>query len=34
MTFPTTTEYSDENKEEYEIIGNSINKIKNNIKQK
>lgn len=34
MTFPTTTEYSDEFKDEYELIGNSINKVKNNIKQK
>lgn len=34
MTFPTTNEYSEEFKEEYELIGNSINKIKNNIKQK
>lgn len=34
MTFPTTTEYSEENAKEYELIGNSINKVKNNIKQK
>ena len=34
MEFPTTTEYSDEFADEYELIGNSINQIKNNIKQK
>lgn len=34
MEFPTTTEFSEEFAEEYETIGNSINQIKNNIKQK
>lgn len=34
MEFPTTTEYDEAYAEEYETIGNSINQIKNNIKQK
>lgn len=34
MEFPTTTEYDAAYAEEYEQIGNSINQIKNNIKQK
>lgn len=34
IEFPTTTEYSDEFAEEYETIGNAINQVKNNIKQK
>ena len=35
IEFPTTeAEYSDEFIDEYEAIGNSINQIKNNVKQK
>ena len=33
MEFPTTTEYDPAYADEYETIGNSINQIKNNIKQ-
>lgn len=34
MEFPTSTEFDQAYAEEYETIGNSINQIKNNIKQK
>ena len=32
IIYPTTNEYSEENYEEYETIGNSIESIKNNVR--